>query len=117
MTYLKISYKYSYYFYSKLVYKFLNKFSLKGNNNKIETFFEDYLISLKLKKKINFFLIFLEVLSSLRPEVGAKIFKFSRNKNVKRRKKGFKLAVRTKIIPKIINKKAKLNLALNWLVF
>jgi hypothetical protein len=57
-------------------------------------------------------LIYLESLALLKPEIGVKIFKFSRNKNVKRRKKGSKLALRTKVIPIYLNKKAKYNLAL-----
>jgi len=110
-------YKFKYFFFSQLFYKFLNKFSLKGNNYRIELFFENYLYTLKLKKKINFFLIYLESLALLKPEIGVKILKFSRNKNVKRRKKGAKLVLRTKVIPRYINKKAKYNLALKWLVF
>jgi hypothetical protein len=51
-------------------------------------------------------------LALLKPEIGVKIFKFSRNKNVKRRKKGSRLVLRTKVIPIYINKKAKYNLAL-----
>jgi len=109
-------YKYKYFFFSRIFYKFLNKFSLKGNNNKIEFFFEEYLLKLKEKKKVSFFFLFLEVLSILKPEMGVKIFKFSKNKNIKRKKKGLKLNVRTKVIPIIINKKAKYNLALKWII-
>lgn len=108
-------YKYKYFFFSSIFYKFLNKFRTNGNY-KIESVFENYLYSFKLKKKINFFLIFSEVLVKLKPEVGVKIFKFSRNKNVKRRKKGSKLELRTKVIPIYINKKIKYNLALKFLV-
>jgi hypothetical protein len=107
------TYKYKYFFFSKLFSKFLNKFTLKGNNFKLESFFEFYLSGLKKKKNINFFLIFLEALSTLKPELGVKVFKFSKNKNVKRRKKGAKLQLRTKVIPIVLNKKAKYNIALN----
>lgn len=109
-------YKYNYFFFSRFFYKFINKFSLKGNNNRIEFFFEQYLLNLKKRKKNNFFFFFLEALNILKPEIGVKIFKFSKNKNVKRKKKGTKLAIRTKVIPVIIHKKAKYNLALKWII-
>ena len=108
-------YKYKYFFFSKLFYKFLNKFSKKGNNYKIDFFFETYLKRLKTKKKTEFFIMFLESLSILKPEMGVRILKFSKSKHTKRRKKGFKLPIRTKVIPIIINKISKYNIALNWL--
>lgn len=98
-----------------MVYKFLNKFTKKGNNYKIDFFFEFFLKNLKTKKKINFLVLFLESLSILKPEMGVRILKYAKNKHTKRRKKGFKLPIRTKVIPIIINKSSKYNIAINWL--
>ena len=47
--------------------------------------------------------------------MGARILKYAKNKHTKRRKKGFKLPIRTKVIPVIINKIYKYNIAINWL--
>ena len=108
-------YKYRYFFFSKVVYKFLNKFNKKGNNYKIDFFFEFFLKEMKYKKKLNFLILFLEALSILKPEMGVRILKYAKNKHTKRRKKGFKLPIRTKVIPIIINKLSKYNIAINWL--
>jgi ribosomal protein S7 len=109
------NYKYRYFFFSKVVYKFLNKFNKKGNNYKIDFFFEFFLKEMKYKKKLNFLILFLEALSILKPEMGVRILKYAKNKHTKRRKKGFKLPIRTKVIPIIINKLSKYNIAINWL--
>jgi len=70
---------------------------------------------MKYKKKLNFLILFLEALSILKPEMGVRILKYAKNKHTKRRKKGFKLPIRTKVIPIIINKLSKYNIAINWL--
>jgi ribosomal protein S7 len=109
------SYKYKYFFFTYIFYKLLNKFSKKGNNYRIELLFENVLLNFKRLKKSNFFLIFLEALCILKPEVGVTIFKFAKNKNTKRKKKGSKLAIRVKVIPKNITRKSKYNMSLNWI--
>lgn len=105
-------YNFNYFFRSSLIVKVFKKIS-KGGSFKVEYSFERFLFLLKKKKKMfNFFLLFLEALSILAPYLGVKIFKFSKNKNVKRKKKGVKVSIRTKVIPEIITKRAKYNLAL-----
>lgn len=60
--------------------------------------------------------MFLEALFILRSELGVKILKYAKNKNVKKRKKGKKLPVRTKVIPILLPIKSKFNLVLNWIL-
>jgi hypothetical protein len=109
-------YKFNYFFFSRIFSKFLNRFTHHSNSNKIERLLEKYLINLKRKKKINFFLMFLESLSLLRPELGVRIFKFNRKKGAKRKKKGTRFRIRTKVFPIVISKEAKYRMALNFLV-
>lgn len=111
-----LDYKYKFFFFSDFFYKLLKKFSLQGRYYIIESFFFYYFLRLKKTKKNNFFLVFLEAIRLLRPVMGVKIWKFSRNKKIKRRKKGKKILPRIKVIPIWLNLKAKYNLALKWIV-
>lgn len=100
------------YFFSKLFYRIINKFCTNGNKNKIEFFFESFLFKVKKKKNCYMFLIFLEVLSILRLEAGVKILKYAKSKRIKRRKKGKKIPIRTKVIPIALSTQARFNLIL-----
>jgi len=107
--------KYNYYFSSWFFSKLVNKFILKGKRYRIEKKFTDFFEFMKTKKNFMFFLFYLEALSILRPVIGAKVWKFSKNKRARRLKKGIKLQVRVKIIPTNTTKVAKFKQALKWM--
>lgn len=104
------------YFFSKIFYKIISRISINGKNLKLDFFFEYFLLNLKKKKNCFIFFFFLEALFILRSEVGVKILKYSKNKNVKKRKKGKGLPVKTKVIPILLPVKSRLNLVLNWIL-
>ena len=107
--------RYNYYFGSWFFSKLINKFIKKGKRYKIEKEFSNFFKIMKKKKKFMFFLFYLEALSLLRPIIGAKVWKFSKNKRARKRKKGVKFQVRVKIIPININEVSKFKQALKWL--
>lgn len=104
------------YFFSKLFFKIINRICFNGKALKLEYFFEYFLSTWKKKKNCYILFYFLEALFILRSELGVKILKYSKNKNVKKRKKGKKLPVRTKVIPILLSIKTKFNLVLNWIL-
>lgn len=104
------------YFFSKIFYKIINRICFNGKGLKLEYFFEYYLYTWKKKKNCFSLFMFLEALFILRSELGVKILKYAKNKNVKKRKKGKKLPVRTKVIPILLPIKSKFNLVLNWIL-
>ena len=105
-------YKYKYYFFSKVFNKLINKFIFKGKRYNTEKIFDSFFLLAKKKRNQNFFLYFLECLNILKPEVGVRIFKFSKNKRVKRRKKGSKIPNRVKAVPIYVGTHTKFNIGL-----
>ena len=108
-------YRNYFYFSSKYFTKLINKFILKGKRTRIEYTFNIFFQLVKKKKTFFFFFSYLEALYVLKPLIGAKVWKFAKNKRIRKRKKGVKFQIRVKIIPTNISELAKAKQALKWL--
>lgn len=109
-------FKYSFFFFSKLMSSLFSKFLNKGKRTKVEFIFNKFFHFIKTKRKFYFYFVLLDSLTILKPEIGVRIYKFSKNKKLKRRKKGYKKHQDTKVFPLPINDLKKFKIGLSWII-
>lgn len=81
----------------------------------MESTFSIFFLLVKKKRGFFFLTFYLEALYLLKPIIGAKVWKFSKNKRIRKRKKGVKFQARVKIIPMYLSGQVKNKQALKWL--